>query len=428
MNIEDFPRYYDRRQVMVTLFDESYELPSIDPTERVFFIERTGVHIRWMLTAAFLVIQLSRPIIPVRIFYIGMPIVVVYQLCVWILLKYRCNIIAVSYFTATMDILVSLVLIYFAGSSDIYLWYFVLLVSHSARFGFTGAILSPVLFSAAYFGIILLKGIPISYHQLMTRALFFIITGTVSGYLARKEQTEFQRILKQQHDILVTQQKRKEMRDMLARYLSFNLVEELLSSPDKIKLGGSRQRVTVLFSDISGFTRLLSAVDPERVILVLNEYLTEMTNIIFENGGMVDKYVGDAVIGIFGAPYPAHDDAYRAVKTALTMQERLGELQDRWKKSIEEIITARIAVTTGEVILGNIGSPKRMDYTAIGDPVNIASRLQAIAAMGTVVASKTTLEDGGPGIRARNLGKFELKGKEMPIEVYEVESIEERSK
>jgi len=194
---------------MANLLDESFELPSIDPTERACFIEKTGVHIRWMLTAAFLIIQFSNPIVPVRIFYIGMPIVILYQLCVWILLKYRCNIVAVGYFTTTMDILVSLALIYFAASSDIYLWYFVLLVSHSARFGLMGAIVSPVLFSAAYWGIMLIQEAPASYHQLLTRSLFFIIAGAVSGYLARKERHEFTRVLKQQKDILVTRQKRE---------------------------------------------------------------------------------------------------------------------------------------------------------------------------------------------------------------------------
>jgi adenylate cyclase len=210
---------------------------------------------------------------------------------------------------------------------------------------------------------------------------------------------------------------------MLSRYLSYNLVEELLKSPHRIRLGGARQKVSVLFSDISGFTRLLSVVEPERVIQVLNEYLTEMTNIIFENGGMVDKYVGDAIIGIFGAPYTAPDDSLRAVRTALNMQERLRQLQSKWKQNFGEVITARIAVNTGEVILGNIGSPKRMDYTAIGDPVNIASRLQAIADVGSVVISKATYDENRFAIEALDLGKVELKGKEEPIDVFEVHRI-----
>jgi len=324
----------------------------IDPSERICFIENTGVLIRWLLTAAFLIIQLTNPIVSARVFYIGFPLAVLYSLSVQILLKYKCNIIAISYFTATVDILVSLALIYLAAPTDIYLWYFVLLVSHSARFGFIGAVLSPVLFSAIYVALIMVRGIQVPLHTLMIRSLFFIITGVVSGYLARKEQMEFNRVLKQQQDIMINQQKRKEMRDMLSRYLSYNLVEELLKSPESIQLGGTRKKVSVLFSDISGFTQLLSAVDPERVIQVLNEYLTEMTNIIFENGGMVDKYVGDAIIGIFGAPYTAPDDSLRAVRTALHMQERLRMLQVKWEANLGSIITARIAVNTGEVILG----------------------------------------------------------------------------
>ena len=398
----------------------------IDPSERICFIENTGVLIRWLLTAAFLIIQLTNPIVSARVFYIGFPLAVLYSLSVQILLKYKCNIIAISYFTATVDILVSLALIYLAAPTDIYLWYFVLLVSHSARFGFIGAVLSPVLFSAIYVALIMVRGIQVPLHTLMIRSLFFIITGVVSGYLARKEHMEFNRVLKQQQDIMINQQKRKEMRDMLSRYLSYNLVEELLKSPESIQLGGTRKKVSVLFSDISGFTQLLSAVDPERVIQVLNEYLTEMTNIIFENGGMVDKYVGDAIIGIFGAPYTAPDDSLRAVRTALHMQERLRMLQVKWEENLGSIITARIAVNTGEVILGNIGSPKRMDYTAIGDPVNIASRLQAIAELGTVVVSRSTYHENRSAIRVRNLGKMELKGKNEPIDVFQVLAIKEK--
>jgi hypothetical protein len=168
----------------------------MDPTERICFIEQTGVLIRWLLTAAFLIIQLTSPIVSDRIFYIGFPLAVLYNLTVQLLLKYRCDIHTVSYITTSMDILISLVLIYLAAGTDIYLWYFVLLVSHSARFGFIGAFGSPILFSASYTGIILLRGVPLSLQTLMMRALFFVITGVVSGYLARKEHLEFDRILR----------------------------------------------------------------------------------------------------------------------------------------------------------------------------------------------------------------------------------------
>jgi class 3 adenylate cyclase len=399
----------------------------IDPTDRTYFIERTGVIIRWMLIVAGTVIQIWEPVIPNNCFYAALPVAIIYNLLVRILLeKKRNRLLAISYFTAVMDNVVSMVLIYFATTTDIYLWYFVLLVSHAARFGFVGAVVSPAIFSLLYVGGIVLRGYSVPFNAIVIRVTFFMLTGIVSGYLAREEHRRFDRILKQQMDVLVARQKRKEMRDVLQRYLSYNLVDELLKDPAKIRLGGVKQKVSVLFSDISGFTRMLSVTEPERVIRILNEYLTEMTEIIFRYDGMVDKFVGDAVIGIFGALKTSPFDTYRAVKTALAMQERLRELQRVWKESIGEVIEARIAVNTGEVILGNIGSPVRMDYTAIGDAVNTASRLQAIAETGKVVISKTTFEELGAGVGVKELGKVSLKGRLEPIEAYEVVSLEER--
>ena len=399
---------------------------AIEPTERIVFIERTGVIIRWMLILAGTIIQIWEPVIPNKCFYVALPLAIIYNLAVRILLeKIPSHIHFISYFTAIMDNIVSMVLIYLATTTDIYLWYFVLLISHAARFGFTGAIVSPVLFSILYVGGLLLRGFEVPVSTIIIRVSFFIITGVVSGYLAREEHRRFDRILKQQRDIFVTTQKRKEMRDMLQRYLSYNIVDELLNDPSKIQLGGTRKKVSVLFSDISGFTRMLSVTEPERVIKVLNEYLTEMTEIIFRYEGMVDKFVGDAVIGIFGALKTSPDDTYRAVKAAMSMQERLLELQKKWKENINEIIEARIAVNTGEVILGNIGSPQRMDYTAIGDTVNTASRLQAIAEIGKVIISRSTYRELEQKVHVKQLGKVTLKGKTQPIEVYEVLSLEE---
>jgi class 3 adenylate cyclase len=402
---------------------------AIEPTERIVFIERTGVIIRWMLILAGTIIQIWEPVIPNKCFYVALPLAIIYNLAVRVLLeKTPSHIHFISYFTAIMDNIVSMVLIYLATTTDIYLWYFVLLISHAARFGFTGAIVSPVLFSILYVGGLLLRGFEVPVSTIIIRVSFFIITGVVSGYLAREEHRRFDRILKQQRDIFVTKQKRKEMRDMLQRYLSYNIVDELLNDPSKIQLGGTRKKVSVLFSDISGFTRMLSVTEPERVIKVLNEYLTEMTEIIFRYEGMVDKFVGDAVIGIFGALKTSPDDTYRAVKAAMSMQERLLELQKKWKENINEIIEARIAVNTGEVILGNIGSPQRMDYTAIGDTVNTASRLQAIAEIGKVIISRSTYRELEQKVHVKQLGKVTLKGKTQPIEVYEVLRLEEEGR
>jgi class 3 adenylate cyclase len=398
----------------------------IDPSERAHFIERTGVLIRWMLILAGTIIQIVEPVIPAFCFYVALPVAILYNFSVSYLLKKRKErIVEISYFTAIMDNIASMVLIFLARTTDIYLWYFVLLVSHAARFGFIGSIVSPVLFSLLYVGGLLLRGFSLSFNTILIRVSFFVITGIVSGYLAREEHRRFIRILKQQRDIFISHQKRREMREMLQRYLSYNLVEELLKNPSRIQLGGVRQKVSVLFSDISGFTRMLSVMEPERVIKILNQYLTEMTQIIFQFNGMVDKFVGDAVIGIFGAVHPSPDDTLHAVQAALSMQERLRQLQQQWMESGQEIIEARVAVNTGEVVLGNIGSPQRMDFTAIGDTVNTASRLQAVAEVGKVIISRVTCEELANKIEVRDLGEVTLRGKGKPIEVYEVLSFRE---
>ena len=398
----------------------------VDPGERAHFIERTGVLIRWMLILAGTIIQIVEPVIPPLCFYIALPVAILYNIgVIYLLKKKKEHIIIISYFTAIMDNIVSIVIIFLARTTDIYLWYFVLLVSHAARFGFIGSILSPTLFSILYVGGLLLRGFSLPVNTILIRVSFFLITGIVSGYLAREEYRRFMRILKQQRDIFISKQKRREMREMLQRYLSYNLVEELLKNPSRIQLGGVRQKVSVLFSDISGFTRMLSVMDPERVIKILNQYLTEMTQIIFQFDGMVDKFVGDAVIGIFGAVHPAADDTLRAVQAALSMQERLRWLQQQWRESGQEIIEARIAVNTGEVVLGNIGSPQRMDFTAIGDTVNTASRLQGVAEVGKVIISRATCEELADRIEVKDLGEVALKGKGKPIGVYEVLSLRE---
>jgi len=406
--------------------DEGFE-QLVDPAERTFFIERTGVTMRWILISACSVIQFIKPVVPMRFYYVILPIAIAYNFSIRTLLtKWRKHISAISLFTGIMDIIVSVAIIFMTATTDIYLWYFVLLVSHAARFGFAGAILSPVLFSLVYTAGLLARGyvgevIPV--HSLLIRSTFFVITGLVSGYLAREERRRFDNILKQQRDLLITRQKRKELRDVLQRYVSYNVVDELLKNPDAFKLGGTKRKISVLFSDIEGFTRLLSRFDPEKVIRLLNEYLTEMTNIIFEYDGMVDKFVGDAIIGIFGAFKSYTDNAARAVKSAFAMQKKLEELQIKWRENGIETINARIAVNTGSAILGNVGSPKRMDYTAIGDTVNTASRLQSIAQLGKVVISGNTYGEVMDIVEVKNLGNMQLKGKSEPTEVYEVLSI-----
>ncbi len=393
----------------------------LDPNERTYFIERTGVILRWILIATCSAVQFISPVIPFLVYWIALPLAVLYNGGIQILIdKKREYIVPISYSSTIGDIVVSAVLIFFAGRTDIYLWYFVLLVSHAARFGFVGAIVSPMVFSAFYAGGLYLRGLQFPPDVMLVRSLFFIITGVVSGYLAREEHRRFDNILRQQREIFAAHQKRKELRDTLKRYVSFNVVEQLISRPEELKLGGTRRKVSVLFSDIQGFTSLLATKEPEEIINQLNEYLTEMTSLIFAHDGMVDKFVGDAIIGIFGALQEKPDDNLRAVRCALAMQKRLKELQEKWRRNGEPVFNSRIAVNTGQVVMGNVGSPQRMDYTAIGDPVNTASRLQAVAEVGSVVVCAGCYDEAKDVMEVRSLGALTLKGKPEPVEVYEV--------
>jgi class 3 adenylate cyclase len=393
----------------------------LDPTERASFIERTGVILRWILIGTCSVVQFLSPVVPFTVYWIVLPIAVLYNGALQLLIRYRHQfIMTISLASGLGDIIISVALIFFSGRTDIYLWYFVLLVSHAARFGFLGAIISPLVFSVVYAAGLYARGLQFPPEVMLIRSLFFVITGVVSGYLAREEHRRFDSILRQQRELFETQQKRKELRDTLQRYVSFNVVEQLISHPDELKLGGSRRKVSVLFSDIQGFTSLLAVKEPEEIIHQLNEYLTEMTALIFAFGGMVDKFVGDAIIGIFGALGAKSDDTVRAVRCAIAMQKKLRELQAKWRTENAPVFKSRTAVNTGEVIMGNVGSPQRMDFTAIGEPVNTASRLQAVANVGSVVICTACYEEVKDLLELRCLGEITLKGATEPVTVYEI--------
>ena len=393
----------------------------LDPTERATFIERTGVILRWILIVTCSVVQFLSPVVPFTVYWIVLPVAVLYNAALQLLIRYwNQHIMTISIVSGLGDIVISAALIFFAGRTDIYLWYFVLLVSHAARFGFLGAIISPIAFSAVYAAGLYARGLQFPLEVMLIRSLFFVVTGVVSGYLAREEHRRFDRVLRQQRELFETQQKRKELRDTLQRYVSFNVVEQLISHPDELKLGGSRRKVSVLFSDIQGFTSLLAVKEPEEIIHQLNEYLTEMTTLIFSFGGMVDKFVGDAIIGIFGALGEQPDDTRRAVQCALAMQKKLCELQAKWRAEAAPVFNSRTAVNTGEVIMGNVGSPQRMDFTAIGEPVNLASRLQAVANVGSVVICTACYEEMKDSLEVKCLGEITLRGTTEPVTVYEI--------
>ena len=209
------------------------------------------------------------------------------------------------------------------------------------------------------------------------------------------------------------------LRDTIARYVSPEMCEEILKNPALLQLGGRRQEVTVLFADIKGFTAMTEGMDPEAVVEVLNTYFTEMVELVFEHQGTLDKYVGDALMAVFGVPVPLAHAANRAVECALAMQFRLAQMRAQKRTPIRGI---RMGINTGEVIVGNIGSVKRMDFTVIGDAVNVAARLQELAKeleADTLVSEATFGQvEGQFRMLFSPLEPVVLRGRQEPTPIY----------
>lgn len=209
-------------------------------------------------------------------------------------------------------------------------------------------------------------------------------------------------------------------RSALERFLSPEVVELIASNPGGVRLGGVNQKATILFADIRGFTSLSEKMPPEQVVEVLNEYFTRVTDVIFDHGGMLDKYIGDGVMAVFGAPISKGNDALNAVKAAIEIQRLVLEMnRDAGARKWPELHVG-IGINTGVVIAGNIGSPKRLDYTVIGDTVNTASRLMSKASSEQIILSVATAQEIGSGFKLTSLPPLELKGKAEPMAAFEV--------
>ena len=198
------------------------------------------------------------------------------------------------------------------------------------------------------------------------------------------------------------------------------VVKQLLENPDSFRLGGVNQVITVLFADIRGFTAFSEKEKPEKVVGLLNRYFSVMTDIIFEHGGTLDKYIGDGLMAIFGAPTATEEDALNAVKAAVTMQKRLAQLNTELTSEGYGQISVGIGLHTGEATIGYIGSNKRSEYTAIGDTVNLASRLESNAVGGQILMSEATAAASGNLVPVNTLEPLTVKNRVQPVNVLEV--------
>lgn len=207
------------------------------------------------------------------------------------------------------------------------------------------------------------------------------------------------------------------------KYVPSELVRVLVQSNKEAKLGGDKKELTVFFSDIVGFTNISESLEPEDLVIALGEYLSEMSGIIEDNFGTVDKYIGDAIMAFWGAPKDVEDHAYFACKSAIESQKKLASLRyNKWKKQDKPLFEARIGLNTGPLIVGNMGSERRMNYTVIGDTVNLASRLEGVNKFynTSILCSERTYQMVKDRIVCRKLDLVAVKGKKEAVGIYEI--------
>ena len=217
-----------------------------------------------------------------------------------------------------------------------------------------------------------------------------------------------------------TQEQREKRR--LSRFFSPDVVAEIVRHKDDAKLAANRRRMTVLFSDIRGFTSMSEKMQPEEVVAFLREYLTVMTEAVFKHGGTVDKYIGDAIMALYNVPFEAPDHALRAVRTALEFQERLQPLAERFAAKHGGTLACGVGIHTGDAVVGTIGSEQRLEYTAIGDTINLGSRLEGLTKEFSVpiIISEATHAEVREQFGVRDLGEVTVKGKLIPVKIYAV--------
>lgn len=224
------------------------------------------------------------------------------------------------------------------------------------------------------------------------------------------------------HRYLTEEKEKKKIRGAFQYYLSPAIVEEMLKNPEKLKLGGEKKELTVLFSDIRGFTSFSEQMAPEDLVKFLNEYLSQMTEIVFKYDGLLDKYMGDALMAIWGAPIEQPDHPLRACYTALDMVAELSIWREKWRIQGRPLLNIGVGINTGLMVVGNMGSEKRFDYTVMGDSVNLASRLEGLNKLyGTnIIVSEFTYFRVQEEILGRELDLVRVKGKDQPVRVYEL--------
>jgi adenylate cyclase len=218
---------------------------------------------------------------------------------------------------------------------------------------------------------------------------------------------------------------KKKVRDAFSRYVAPEIVKQMLSNPDKLKVGGEKREITMLFSDVRDFTTISERLTAQELSTLLNIYMGRMTDILFESGGTLDKYIGDAMVGFWGAPLDLPDHAYHAVRGAKLMLEALPEINKEFEARKFPRINVGIGLNTGDASVGNMGSDKIFQYTALGDSMNLASRLESLTkeyGVNLMISEFTLAKLGAKSqeFRLRPLDLVQVKGKSKAVKIFEV--------
>jgi adenylate cyclase len=229
--------------------------------------------------------------------------------------------------------------------------------------------------------------------------------------------------------VLTEQRERAWLKRAFQQYVPHDVVQQIADDPNALVFGGERRHLTVLFTDLRDFTTYSEEHEPEEIVEILREYLTAMVDIIFKHGGTVDKFIGDSILGIFGAPIHYPDHAARACQAAFEMAEQLRVLQERWEAEQKTPLRMGIGVSTGEVVVGNLGSEQRFDYTVIGDAVNLGARLESankdFPTQHHIIISESTYQEAKEILEVNPLGEVVVKGKRAPVSIYELVNIKD---
>jgi class 3 adenylate cyclase len=266
----------------------------------------------------------------------------------------------------------------------------------------------------------IVEALKLGANDYVTKPLDFpVVLARAETQLALKRAMEEIRRLADQLEL-----RNRFIRETFGRYLSDEVVTSLLDSPTGLQLGGEKRNVTMMMADLRGFTSLSERIPPERVVAILNRYLAAMVKIIKEYQGTIDEFIGDAIFVLFGAPIWQEDDAERAVACAVAMQVAMASINEQNRQEGLPEVEMGIGVHTGQVVVGNIGSPERMKYGVVGSHVNLTSRIQSYTVGGQVLVSEATRQAVGPILRIERELEIKAKGFEQPIRLSEVRGLD----